>query len=457
MQIKSRLTLQFATLVALILLITLISVYQLSRLNFENRFYERLENKAVTTSKLLLGTQKVDTLLLKRIQQESTDTYFGENIEIYDKNYVKIYSSNDTINFQIGSSAFSQLEAERKIKFIYNQYEVLGIQYQKNQMVYYVFAGGKDEHGNARLQSLKKILAFLFSLMTMIGTLIGWVYSHRAMRPINKVINNIQNLSYDLSERLRELDTKDEIGRLVTMFNNLLVRIEHSVETQKSFITNVSHELKNPLTKITSQLEVALLKERSNEEYKNLLQSILEDIIDLNNLSISLLDLASLENRSTKIETIPTRIDQIVWEVRDSIEASNKLNRVNIDSSGMPPDENYLSIEVNQDLIIIAIRNIIENACKFSGNREATVSFNWTLETLKIVIKDAGIGISDSDKKKIFEPFYRADNSFKTNGHGIGLSLAKRIIELHNGMLEIDSKVGFGTTVAVTFTRVTRF
>jgi methyl-accepting chemotaxis protein len=243
MQIKSRLTLQFATLVALILLITLISVYQLSRLNFENRFYERLENKAVTTSKLLLGTQKVDTLLLKRIQQESTDTYFGENIEIYDKNYVKIYSSNDTINFQIGSSAFSQLEAERKIKFIYNQYEVLGIQYQNNQMVYYVFAGGKDEHGNARLESLKKILAFLFSLMTLLGTLIGWVYSHRALRPINKVINNIQNLSYDLSERLRELDTKDEIGRLVTMFNNLLVRIEHSVETQKSFITNVSHDI----------------------------------------------------------------------------------------------------------------------------------------------------------------------------------------------------------------------
>lgn len=457
MQIKSRLTLQFASLVALILLITLVSVYQLSRLNFENRFYERLENKAVTTSKLLLGTQKVDTLLLKLIQQESTDTYFGENIEIYDKNYVKIYSSNDTINFQIGSSAFSQLEAERKIKFIYKQYEVLGIQYQKNQMVYYVFAGGRDEYGNARLQSLKKILAFLFSLMTIIGTLIGWVYSHRALRPINNVINNIQNISYDLSERLRELDTKDEIGRLVTMFNNLLVRIEHSVETQKSFITNVSHELKNPLTKITSQLEVALLKERPNEEYKNLLQSILEDIKDLNHLSISLLDLASLENRSIKIKTMPTRIDQILWEVRDSIEASNKLFKVNIDSGGMPPDENYLSIEVNQDLIKIAIGNLIENACKFSENREATITFSWTLETLKIVIKDAGIGISDSDKKKIFEPFYRADNSFKSSGHGIGLSLSKRIIELHHGMLEIDSKVGFGTTVTLTFTQVTKF
>ena len=457
MQIKSRLTLQFASLVALILLITLISVYQLSRLNFENRFYERLENKAVTTSKLLLGTQKVDTVLLKRIQQESTDTYFGENIEIYDKNHVKIYASNDTINFQIGSREFSQLEAERKIKFIYNQYEVLGIQYQKNQVVYYVFAGGKDEYGNARLQSLKKILAFLFSLMTMIGTLIGWVYSHRAMRPINKVINNIQNLSYDLSERLRELDTKDEIGRLVTMFNNLLVRIEHSVETQKSFITNVSHELKNPLTKITSQLEVALLKERSNEEYKNLLQSILEDIKDLNHLSISLLGLASLENQSIKIKTMPTRIDQILWEVRDSIEASNKLNKVNIDSSGMPPDENYLSIEVNQDLIKIALRNLIENACKFSENREATISFSCTLETLKIAIKDAGIGISDSDKKKIFEPFYRADNSFKSSGHGIGLSLAKKIIELHNGALEIDSKLGLGTIITLTFTQATKF
>jgi signal transduction histidine kinase len=454
MQIQSRLTIQFAALVALILFITLVSIYQLSKLNFENRFYERLEKKAITTGKLLLGSYEVDTLLLKKIQQESTDIYFGENIEVYSQNQTRIYASNDTINFNISAAIFSQLKGERETKFISDQYEVLGIQYKKNVSIYYVFAGGKDDYGNSRLESLKKILILIFILMTLFGTLVGWGYSNRALMPVNIVIRNVQSLSSNLSDRLIELDTQDEIGKLVVMFNNFLERIEQSVETQKSFITNVSHELKNPLTKITSQLEVTLLKDRSNIEYKDLIQSVLEDIKDLNHLSISLLDLVSLENQKAKIKTIPMRLDQVLWEQRDLVEASHKSYTVNIGSTGMPPDENYLLIQANQDLIKIAFRNLIENACKFSENSQANVSISWTPLTLKVSISDTGPGISDSDIKKIFEPFYRADNSFKTAGHGIGLSLSKKIIELHNGSLEIDSKLGFGTTVNVIFNRV---
>lgn len=453
MQIQSRLTILFAALVALILFITLSSIYQLSKRNFESRFYERLEKKAITTGKLLLGAYKVDTLLLKKIQQESTDIYFGENIEIYNEREAKIYSSNDTINFNINSIILSKLKTENEIKFIISDYEVLGIQYKKNNETYYVFAGGKDNYGNARLQSLKKILIVLFIVMTLFGTLVGRLYSHRALMPINSVISNLQNLPPNLNERLIELDTKDEIGRLVTMFNKLLERIEQSFQTQKSFITNVSHELKNPLTKITSQLEVALLKDRSNIEYMNLIQSVLEDIKDLNHLSISLLNLASLENQEGKIETKSVRLDEILWEQRDTIEAANKSYKVNISAEDMPSDENYLVIDVNEDLIKIAIRNLIENACKFSDNGKANISINYTPTTLTIAVSDTGLGISESDIKRIFEPFYRADNSFKASGHGIGLSLCKKIIEIHNGSLEIVSQVGYGTTVTVIFNR----
>jgi signal transduction histidine kinase len=111
----------------------------------------------------------------------------------------------------------------------------------------------------------------------------------------------------------------------------------------------------------------------------------------------------------------------------------------------------------NLHLIKIALGNLIENACKFTNNGKANISLNCNPPLIKILIEDNGIGISDDEAKKIFHPFYRADNTFKTKGHGIGLSLSKRILELHNGTLEVISKIGLGTTVIVTFTRVNKF
>ncbi len=457
MQIHAKLTIQFSILVALILFITLFSVYELSKMNFENRFYERLENKAYTTGKLLLEGTQVDTVLLKRFQQENTDNYFGENIEIYNELHRVIYTNNDTIDFKFKNDVFSKLNDIQEIRFSDNRFDILGIQFKSKGKLYYIFAGGKDQYGKSRLASLKKILVFLFCWMTCFGTLVGWGYSYRALKPINKVIYNVQNLSSDLKERLEELNTQDEIGKLVSMFNKLLLRIEQSFETQKTFITNVSHELKNPLTKITSQLEVTLLSERSSPEYKKIINSILDDIKELNQLSISLLELASLENNNINITVAPIRVDQILWELRDSIEGLNNFYSVEINSTGMPADESDLFIVANLHLIKIALGNLMENACKFSNNGKANISLNCNPPLIKILVEDNGIGISDDEAKKIFQPFYRADNTFKTKGHGIGLSLSKRIIELHNGTLEVISKIGLGTTVIVTFTRVNKF
>jgi len=315
-----------------------------------------------------------------------------------------------------------------------------------------VLAGAVDVQGQLRLKALRGILISLFSAMVAIVGIAGWIYAGRAIRPIQKVVNDVQNIStVDLSQRLHDMDRPDEIGNLVSMFNNLLGRIENSFTLQKTFLTNVSHELKNPLTKITSQLEVTLLNSRSVEEYKGIVQSVLDDVKELNQLSNSLLDLAYLDQNNMSLATSRIRIDEVLWDVRENIHSQNSAYKVDIHTVAMPDNEEDLYLLANLYLLKTALQNLIENACKFSDDKTATVSLICSKDELEIRIFDNGPGIAKGELENIFQPFYRTDSTSKIRGHGIGLSLCQKIITIHNGTIEVDSTLGQGTQMTVVF------
>lgn len=458
MQIRSRLTLQFALLVSAILFIAFVSIYFFSKRRNEDEFYKRLREKAITSAILLLKIEKVDSALLKTIDLSKHDVLYGENISVFNDEDKEIYTNNDTIQFEAPPSMLQKIREKGEQKFTQGRYGITGILFRDKSQRYVILAGAVDIDGRARLLDLRNLLITLFLLMVAIVALAGWVYSGRALSPIKKVMNEAQSIStVDLSQRLHGGEKPDEIGKLISIFNSLLGRIENAFNLQKTFVTNVSHELKNPLTKITSQLEVTLLKGRTPAEYEGTVQSVLDDIKELNQLSTNLLDLASLNQDNMTFNTSRVRIDEILWEIRESVQALNSEYKVDIHTIVMPENEEDLYLDANPYLLKTALQNLIENACKFSDDKMSTVSLICSKDELEIRIFDKGPGIEKEELQNIFQPFYRADNTSKVKGHGIGLSLSQRIITIHNGAIEIDSTFGEGTQVTVVFNTKTKF
>jgi signal transduction histidine kinase len=450
-QIRTRLTLQFTVLVTTIVLLSFFIIYYLWSQLIEREFDKRLREKGITTAVLLLKVNRVDSALLTVIDRAKADNLFHENIVVLDSLDRMLYVNTANFELTIDTALFQRIRKEPEVRFHQGEFNVLGFMYRAKGD-YIVIAGAVNREGQQRRADLRTLLLTLFVVMVVLVAVVGWVYSGRALRPIQRVMTEVEAISpLDLSKRVPDTGQPDEIGKLVAIFNKMLSRVENAFSLQKTFVANVSHELKNPLTKVTSQLEVTLLNERDKAEYQSTIASVLEDIKELNQMSNSLLELAQLSRGESSFSMTRVRLDEILWEVRERLETSENGYHVIIELQDLPEDESKLCVTGNPHLLKTALRNVIENACKFSPEKKSQVVLSCNEENLVVAVIDRGPGIGQQDLQRIFEPFFRADATSRTKGYGIGLSLSQRIIALHKGTIEIDSKEGTGTMVRLTF------
>ncbi|WP_340696471.1 HAMP domain-containing sensor histidine kinase [Flavobacterium nitratireducens] len=287
--------------------------------------------------------------------------------------------------------------------------------------------------------------------------LFGKFLARRVIDPIARITNEVHRISAsNLHNRLADTDGKDEISDLTKTFNDMLDRLETSFEIQANFINNASHELKTPITTIIAETEIMLLKERETEEYVTSLENINKQASKLGKLTESLLKLTQTGYDGTKQVLDEARIDEILLEVKASIDTLFPNNRVNIKLNSIPENEALLTIPCNIPLLELALNNIISNAVKYSDNDEVFVNLMVDDSRIKIVITDIGIGIPPEDVPYLYEPFFRGKIASKYNGYGLGLPLAMKIIRMHNGELQIQSETGKGTVVTITFEKSNR-
>jgi signal transduction histidine kinase len=281
---------------------------------------------------------------------------------------------------------------------------------------------------------------------------LGFIFSKQSLSPISNVVSQVEKITATkLNLRVNEGNGTDEIAQLAIKFNKMLERIEAAFEMQKSFVANASHELRTPLTSITGQIEVSMMNQTLSEENKQTLNSILDDIRELNKLSNGLLELANANIDASEIKLDSIRIDEIIGSAQAEISRANKNYKINLNITDYPEEEKWLTLLGNESLIRAAISNIVENACKYSKDNSALVDLTFNDNYIFISICDKGIGISPDNLIHVFEPFYRSPNAKNIKGHGIGLTLAKKIIELHSGQIEIKSELEKGTRVILSF------
>lgn len=211
-------------------------------------------------------------------------------------------------------------------------------------------------------------------------------------------------------------------------------RIDRNYQREKLFVNNASHEINNPLTAIQGECDIALMRERTPEEYRHFLTKISKETTRVIDIMRSLLQFSHA--KSEKLDhSLSDRVDMALFmEQFASSEVQIKV-------------ESNFYILTDENLLLIAMRNLISNAIKYSETPQITV----LVRSNEIEIKDKGIGIPDADLPHIFEPFYRTENSNCMSGHGIGLALSKEIIEKLGGEISVDSNLGEGTSFIVRF------
>jgi len=452
MNIRNKLIILFISIVALISIITSLAIYYFSSDYRQDEFYRRMENKGRITAKLLIELDEVDDALLRKIEKDNPINLYQEKMVIYDFHNKVLYSSDEEGIIKVDREILDKARLAGLVKFHQNDYEAVGFLYTDKYDRFVVIVAAIDIYGLTALKDLRTIMIVVFVASIIIILISGYFYVGNALQPISKVIREVDDISAtSLYRRVDEGNGNDEISRLANTFNSMLGRLETAFTTQKLFIANASHELRNPLTAILGQIDVCLLSERQTEEYQEVLQSLREDITNLKIVSnrLLLLTQASLED-SEKGFTIQ-RADQLLWEAKAELNKLHSNYVVSIELDSLIDDGSKLNVFADEQLLKGAFVNILDNGCRYSDNHRVNVRLKHDLSN-KIILqfKDHGVGISAEDKPHIFEPFYRGKNVKNVKGNGIGLSLVYRIIKSHKGKIEINSSVNFGTSVTIT-------
>jgi signal transduction histidine kinase len=194
-----------------------------------------------------------------------------------------------------------------------------------------------------------------------------------------------------------------------------------------------------------------MMKERPVGEYQAALNSVLEDIKSLIDLLNRLLLIARTSSENIDNYKREIRLDEIVWQTRDDLKKFKNDYQINISIDDSVTDFDQMVVVGDEYLLKVAVSNIIDNACKYSPDKTCHIDLRHTDNRVVAVFSDNGIGISETDLKKIFEPFFRGANTLSFQGSGIGLPLVNQIIKNHNGLISITSKPGIGTEVIVSF------
>ncbi|MFA5803117.1 MAG: ATP-binding protein [Melioribacteraceae bacterium] len=310
------------------------------------------------------------------------------------------------------------------------------------------------EHIAQTLNSLIDIYIMMAPIFLIISIIGGALISTKSLSRIDAIIKKTEEITaQNLSEKIPGGGYFDEYGRLVNKMNEMIQRIKTSLDFMNQFSISAAHELKTPLTILRGEIEIALKSEKTPVHYIEVLKSNYEETIRLIKIIDNLFFISKSDNA---LITIDKREVELSWFLNSIIQSMGFLGReknMDLVLDSMPK----ICVKFDQDLIKQALSNIIDNALKFGDeNTTVLVSAEEINNSIKISIINTGPGIPDESLDKIFNRFYRVDVSRtrRTGGVGLGLSVVKSIVTLHNGTVNAESNSDSETTVNILIPKV---
>ncbi len=367
---------------------------------------------------------------------------FAASPSLVDNKYDFALTRAEMTNEGIGNVAYTSVgPAQETVRVLQHDFDFLGKPAS-------IFLAESIEDSLRTIEKIKLYLFITILVSIMITGLISLLIVKQSLRPIELFSGRVKNITHkNLNERIDTKKQTEELTRLAESFNAMLDRLQKAFEVEKRIISDASHELKTPLSVIKTQCEVILQRSRTKEEYIEALETIMSSGNSMSKLVNDLLSLARLDSgllSSAGFQEVS--LNRCLEEAVSVVNVLAEKSNIHINST---LSEN-ISIMGGKERLTEAFLNIIENAVRYNrqgGSVDIELSRNDNYA--EVVIKDTGTGIEEEDLGKIFERFYRADSARTTGGTGLGLNIAKAIVEAHDGKIKAESTVGEGSRFVI--------
>jgi heavy metal sensor kinase len=416
---------------------------------FRKELIDSVGDSLMTTAKTAAANEISPKLLTKNaeiIKRLGTEHYrvFNRNGEVI----IASLNGRDQwpLNKVLMGAAFKGMPAYENVKYRGEDYRVLYFPVNEENIL---FVWESLEAGEKDIARLERLFMVFLPFVLLVTTLISWLLAGKLLAPFVTMRSLAEQIRQGkLKERITLGFKGREIEDLVTIFNDMLDGIQQSMEAQKSFSSDVSHEIRSPLTSLRGSIEVALRKKRTPEEYEEVLKNNLSDIVRLSRITDNLLFLARADNKILELRRQWLDIGHLVERVVEQLKYKALAAGVSIEGTY---GEN---IEISGDVELLeqAFTNLLDNAIKYS-RRGGMITVRAEEEEghITATISDTGVGIPEADIPHIFDRFYRVNkaHSRKLGGTGLGLAITQWIINAHSGKMSVKSIEGSGTDFSV--------
>jgi signal transduction histidine kinase len=436
MRVRLRFVITLTLVVSAILAISFFIIYTLYAQNRKKDFENRLWANAYDVYRDYYNVRDTNKEVLSKLAYYLPGSPADFHSVIIDSSYRVVSSNPDDMEYAVDTAQLLTIKENKEYYFSREQLQGVGLYFNQHNHECYVIATGFDKSGLTRLYSLKLTMIYVSIGSIIILIIFTFAYVMIVTKPLITLSIQMRKVSENnLKQRVSVAkgDARhNEIIRIAKNFNGMLDRLERAFNMQKNFVHHASHDLRTPLATMLSQTESALRRELTPQDAKKVLESLKEDQQGMIELTNALLLLSQYENINYTAGWPEVRLDEIMY---DSIASMQKMFpgiTINFDFSPGDVNEAYLYIKGNEVLLRSAFVNLLKNGIKYSDDSKVSITMQPEATKTTIRFENRGPVMQPDEVDRMFFPFFRGENAQQKKGFGLGLSIVKRIVELHS-------------------------
>lgn len=459
LSLRSRMMLLFCTAVGVLLASTLCVLYFLFSRELDSQFNCRLQKAAMPVVTVLASDPNIEARGVDELNVP--DEYF----EILDSSGQVLHKSKNLANIALKLNRAMDPSRETfetvEDSFLGRQ-RIIIIPFRKPTAQRFLALSMPARRNDSVLISFQRLIMWILPLSLLVTASISRWYVGRSLRPVKELTSRAARLTeivgqtphvgesaYDISMPLTVANSQDELNCLSITFNQLFHRIDVVMRQLRQFVTDASHELRTPLAILQGETELLLARPRTLEEYEKTVRVMDGELKTLTRIVESLFTLSMADSGQLRLMREPVYLNEILEQACVKIESIADSKGISI-RRDLSSDLAYFGDEASlQELAII----FLDNAIKYSPNgTEVRVRLEHLADTVRITFQDHGCGIASEDCPRIFERFFRGQNvgTSESRSGGLGLAIAKAIVDAQGGSIECTSVLGSSTTFVVT-------